>query len=131
MGPINHRPTPNPDIRQLSDVVRFRGRPQIGVVAMMKLGAFVLPLMLPAMSFAAIIFEPVQYQYRDPVHNRPSFYYGGSDPPMIVAGRVQQIRMEMGANPIRNIGFSETFVGSQASNLIHHSVSGDICVTYS
>jgi hypothetical protein len=98
---------------------------------MLKLGAFVLAAILPAMSFAAVIFEPVQYQYRDPVHNRPSFFYGGSNPAVIVAGRVQQMRMEMGANPIRNIGFSETYVGSQASNLIHHSVGGDICVTYS
>jgi len=98
---------------------------------MMKLGAFALALILPAMSFAAVIFEPVQYQYRDPVHDRPSFFYGGSDPAMIVAGRVHQIRMDLGANPIRNIGFSETYVGSQASDLIHHGVSGDICVTYS
>ena len=98
---------------------------------MMKLGAFALALILPLTSFAAVIFEPVQYQYRDPVHNRPSFYYGGSDPAMIVAGRLHQIRMDLGANPIRNIGFSETYVGSQASNLIHHGVSGDICVTYS
>jgi hypothetical protein len=98
---------------------------------MIKLGAFVLAAILPVVSFAAVVFEPVQYQYRDPMHDRPSFFYGGADPAVIIAGRVQQIRSHMGANPVRNIGFSETYVGSQNSDLIHHGVSGDICVTYS
>ena len=98
---------------------------------MIKLGAFVLAAILPVASFAAVVFEPVQYQYRDPVHNRPSFFYGGADPAVIAGGRVHQMRMNVGANPIRNIGFSETYVGSQASDLIHHGVGGDICVTYS
>lgn len=98
---------------------------------MMKLGAFVLALVLPVTSFAAIVFEPVQYQYRDPAHDRPAFFYGGANPGVIIAGRIHQIRLQVGANPVRNIGFTETYVGSQASDLIHHSVSSDICVTYS
>ena len=41
------------------------------------LSALVLSL-LPAISSAAIVFEPVQYQYRDAMHDHPAFYYGGA-----------------------------------------------------
>jgi len=60
------------------------------------------------MSFAAVIFEPVQYQYpiRCTIARRFLRRLRSRDDRRGDA----PIRMDLGANPIRNIGFSETYV---------------------
>src|SRR5580765_1066279 len=94
------------------------------------LGATLLAL-LPCVASAAIVFEPVQYQYRDPVNDRPNFYYGGSNPAAFVAGVVNQRRYLMGNVPVRDIGFHNTWVGPLTDNLLHHGEMGHFPITYS
>jgi hypothetical protein len=92
--------------------------------------AAVLVSVFPAIASAAIVFEPVQYQYRTPVQDRPAFYYGGSNPAAFVAGIVRQQRYAIGASPVRDIGFHNTWVGTLTDNLIHHGDFGSFPVTY-
>lgn len=60
--------------------------------------AFVLCLLaiLSSAASAAVVFEPVQYQYRDPAMSAPAFYYGGSDPAVFQWGANAQQRFNMG-----------------------------------
>jgi hypothetical protein len=85
----------------------------------------------PAVASAAIVFEPVQYQYRNPVQDRPAFYYGGSNPAAFIAGVIHQQRYAMGANPVQDIGFRNQWVGPLTDDLLHHSAWGSFTVTYS
>ena len=43
-------------------------------------------------SLAAIVYEPVQYQYRDPKYDAPAFYYGGRNPLVLAYGANLQAR---------------------------------------
>lgn len=79
---------------------------------------------------AAIVYEPVQYQYADPVHGRPIFYYGGSNPAVLWSGANYQARYHVGLNSVRNIGFDEVFVGPLNDDLLHHGLIGHAAVTY-
>jgi hypothetical protein len=93
------------------------------------LGAGVLAI-LGSVTSAAIVYEPVQYQYRDPVYGRPVFYYGGSNPAVFDAAVNQQQLYHMGLNSIRNIGFNNVFVGPLNDDLLHHGLQGHMPVTY-
>ncbi len=93
------------------------------------LSALVLSL-LPAISSAAIVFEPVQYQYRDAMHDHPAFYYGGANPAAFAAGVIHQQRYPIGANPVRDIGFHTTIVGPLTNDLLHHGDWGNFPITY-
>jgi len=86
---------------------------------------------IPALASAAIVFEPVQYQYRAPVQDRPAFYYGGSNPASFMAGVVHQQRFLMGNNPVHDEGFRPSWVGPLTDDLLHHSAWGSLPVTYS
>jgi hypothetical protein len=94
------------------------------------LSALVLTL-LPAISSAAIVFEPVQYQYRDAHCDRPAFYYGGSNPAVFMAGVMAQQRYHLGANPIHETALSSPLVGPLTDNLLHHGDMGAAPITYS
>lgn len=58
--------------------------------------ALCLLVILTSAASAAIVFEPVQYQYRDPYGNAPAFYYGGSDPAVFQWGANVQQRLNTG-----------------------------------
>ena len=87
-------------------------------------------MVLGSVASAAIVYEPVQYQYRDAGRDRPTFYYGGSNPAVLEAGALHQHRYQIGANPVRNIGFGVTFVGPLTNDLLHHGLMGCAPVTY-
>lgn len=92
--------------------------------------AAVALLVTGSIASAAIVYEPVQYQYRDDARGRSTFYYGGSNPAVIEAGVLRQHRYAIGANPVRNIGFGVTFVGPLTNDLLHHGLMGCQPVTY-
>src|SRR5579859_8129455 len=79
-----------------------------------------LAVLVGSVASAAIVYEPVQYQYADPVYGRPVFYYGGSNPRVLWAGANYQGQYHIGLNSVRNIGFNEVFVGPLADDLLHH-----------
>lgn len=57
-------------------------------------------MILGSAASAAIVYEPVQYQYRDPVTGR-AFYYGGSNPAVFEWGRWYQQFHNLGLDPSR------------------------------
>jgi len=87
--------------------------------------------LVPAIASAAIVFEPVQYQYRAPVQDRPAFYYGGSNPAAFMAGVVHQQRYLIGNNPVHDEGFRPSWFGPLTDNLLTHGAWGNFAVTYS
>jgi len=68
-----------------------------------------LILVLAPFASAAIIYEPVQYQYRDPVAEAPPFYYGGTRVNVFDAGALQQQRYNMGPT-IRGRSSNTTYI---------------------
>ena len=84
---------------------------------------------LGSVASAAIVYEPVQYQYRDPVYGNPVFYYGGSNPAVIAGGINFQQRYHIGS-PIRNIAFNDSFVAPFSNNLLTHGLQGSMPATY-
>jgi hypothetical protein len=52
-------------------------------------------LLAGSISSAAIIYAPVQYEYRDPVASAPTFYYGGSNPAVFEHAALRQQRFNM------------------------------------
>ncbi|HXE52238.1 MAG TPA: hypothetical protein VN541_04450 [Tepidisphaeraceae bacterium] len=66
-----------------------------GVLASMAL------MMVGSVASAAIVYEPVQYQYRDPYGNGHAFYYGGSNPAVLESGAYYQQFHSMGMDPGR------------------------------
>lgn len=58
--------------------------------------AFCLLVIVGSAASAAIVYAPVQYQYRDPYLNAPAFYYGGSDPAVMEWGATIQQRYNTG-----------------------------------
>lgn len=60
---------------------------------------------------AAIIYAPVQYQYRDPAMSAPAFYYGGSNPVVFDQAALQQQRYNMGPT-IRGTSTNTTYIGT-------------------
>lgn len=64
---------------------------------------FCLIVICSSAASAAIIYAPVQYQYRDPANNGPAFYYGGGDPAVIGNGTLQQRRYSL-PGPIHPTG---------------------------
>jgi hypothetical protein len=58
--------------------------------------AFCLLVIVGSVASAAIVYAPVQYQYRDPSMNAPAFYYGGSDPLVFDYAANRQQRFNVG-----------------------------------
>lgn len=75
-------------------------RPALSLVALMTFGSI---------ASAAIIYEPVQYQYRDPAMSAPAFYYGGSNPLVFDLGAAAQERYNSGPT-IRGHGTNTTYI---------------------
>lgn len=73
--------------------------------------AFSVLLLACSMSSAAIIYAPVQYQYRDSVMSAPAFYYGGDNPQVLEQGEIFQQRYNMGPT-IRGRSTNTTYIGT-------------------
>ncbi|HEY2585561.1 MAG TPA: hypothetical protein VGI81_07350 [Tepidisphaeraceae bacterium] len=83
--------------------------------------ALCLLVILTSAASAAIVFEPVQYQYRDPYGNAPAFYYGGSDPAVFQWGANVQQRFNMGPGyPFITTSFSRE--GRFAYNVLNNKM---------
>lgn len=80
---------------------------------------------------AAIIYEPVQYQYRDPMTGRPTFYYGGDNPRTFAAGMRYQRLYNADLNSVADPALHGFVVGTFADNLMHHGLNGEAPVVYS
>lgn len=78
---------------------------------------------------AAVIYAPVQYQYRDPYMNAPAFYYGGSDPQVFDAAANRQQRFNMGPSGYY-IGTSYAREGRFGFNLVPSTITNVLPVTY-
>jgi hypothetical protein len=116
----------------LSDVVFSQSDPNQEASFMIRpIFATAIVCLVPAFASAAIVFEPVQYQYRDPVHNNtPAFYYGGSNPAAFMAGVVRQQRMMIGNIPVHDEGFRHVWFGPLTDNLITHGPWSSVPATY-
>lgn len=78
---------------------------------------------------AAVIYAPVQYQYRDPSMNAPAFYYGGSDPQVFDEAANRQQRFNTGPSG-HYIGTSYAGEGRFAYNLANSTIANVLPVTY-
>jgi hypothetical protein len=92
--------------------------------------AICLFLMLGSMASAAIIYAPVQYQYRDPSMSAPTFYYGGSDPLIFDQAAARQQRFNTGPSD-HYIGTSYAREGRYGYNVTNNATLNDVPVTYS
>jgi hypothetical protein len=90
-----------------------------------------LVALVGSVASAAIVYEPVQYQYRDPVYGNPVFYYGGTNPAVFDYAVNLQQRYHVGQNSVRNIGFNNVFVGTRSDTLLVHGLQGHFPMTYS
>jgi hypothetical protein len=84
---------------------------------------------LGSVASAAIVYEPVQYQYRDPVYGNPVLYYGGTNPAVFDAGANYQQRYHIGSS-IRNVAFNDSFVAPFSNDLLHHGLQGSMPLTF-
>jgi hypothetical protein len=91
--------------------------------------AICLLVILGSTVSAAVIYAPVQYQYRDPYMNAPAFYYGGSDPQVFDEAANRQERFNMGPS-LHYIGTSYAQEGRFAYNLANSTVTNVLPVTY-
>lgn len=91
--------------------------------------AFCLLVILGSAASAAVIYAPVQYQYRDLYMNAPAFYYGGSDPQVFDEAANRQERFNMGPS-LHYIGTSYAREGRFAYNLANSTVTNVLPVTY-
>jgi hypothetical protein len=78
---------------------------------------------------AAIVYAPVQYEYRDPSMNAPAFYYGGSDPAVFDRALMWQQRFNMGPSN-HYIGTSYAREGRFAFNGLNSTITNVFPVTY-
>jgi hypothetical protein len=78
---------------------------------------------------AAVVYAPVEYQYRDPYMNAPAFYYGGSDPQYLDEAANRQQRFNMGPSG-HYIGTSYAREGRFGYNLANSTVTNVFPVTY-
>lgn len=88
-----------------------------------------LLVMLGSAASAAVIYAPVQYQYRDPSMNAPAFYYGGSDPAVFDRAAMWQQRFNMGPSN-HYIGTSYGREGRFAFNGLNSTITNVLPVTY-
>ena len=89
----------------------------------------VIVLMIAGSSVsAAIIYEAPNYEYRDPHHDGPTFYYGGSNPLVLAYGRMYQARYNTGVDPQRNVAATE---GHYGYNLVHTGLIGNAPFVFS
>jgi hypothetical protein len=92
--------------------------------------AIFLFMMVGSMASAAIIYAPVQYQYRDPVMSAPTFYYGGSDPLVFEQAVAHQQRFNTGPSS-HYIGTSYAREGRFGFNVTNNAMLNTLQVTYS
>jgi len=92
--------------------------------------ALILLGLLVSAAPAAIVYAPVQYQYRDPVYGHPTFYYGGSNPLVFEYGGLYQQRYHISANPKHDIAISLATEGRFGYNLMHHGLINSTVLTY-
>ena len=69
-------------------------------------------------SSAAIVYEPVQTQYRDPRYDHPTVYYGGNNPLILHHIRNLQARYNAATDPT-DVGVSLGREGRFGYNLVH------------
>jgi hypothetical protein len=91
--------------------------------------ALSLLVILGSAASAAVVFEPVQYQYRDPYMSAPAFYYGGSDPAVIQWGANAQQRFNTGPSHAY-ISTSYASEGRFAYNVLNAKVLNAFPHTY-
>jgi len=91
--------------------------------------ALVLLVTITSAASAAIIYAPVQYQYRDPVMSAPAFYYGGSDPMVFDQAVVHQQRFNM-AGSSHYVGISTSREGRFAYNVLNNTMLNSFPTTY-
>ena len=89
-----------------------------------------LLVLLGSMASAAIIYEPVQYQYRDPLMSAPAFYYGGSDPLVFEQAAARQQRFNTGPS-VHYITTSYAREGRYGYNVTNNAMLNTLPVTYS
>lgn len=80
-------------------------------------------------SSAAIVYEPVQTQYRDPRYDRPMVYYGGHNPLVLHYIRNLQGRYNTATDPT-NVGISLGREGRFGYNLVHPGLTTPIPYVY-
>lgn len=91
-----------------------------------------LVLIVSPMCLAAIVYEPVRDQYRDPYCDTGTFYYGGHDP--LVLHRARMLQRQFNIGPDANLDIVSSFVteGRFGYNLLHRRlIEGPPVVTYS
>src|SRR5690242_2999543 len=82
-----------------------------------------------AASSAAIVYEPVQTQYRDPRYDRPMVYYGGNNPLVLHYIRNLQARYNAVTDPT-DVGISLGREGRFGYNLVHPGLTTKIPYVY-
>jgi hypothetical protein len=90
---------------------------------------FCLLLIVGSTAMAAVVYAPVQYEYRDPYMNAPAFYYGGSNPAFFDEANVRQQWFNMSPSNLY-IGTSYAREGRYAFNLVNSSVTNIYPMTY-
>lgn len=81
---------------------------------------------------AAIVYEPVQDQYRDPKYDLGTFYYGGQDPLVLYIARLRQEQYRIGLDANLDIVPSYVTEGRFGYNVLHRRlIEGPPVVTYS
>lgn len=88
-----------------------------------------LLVMLGSAASAAVIYAPVQYEYRDPAMNAPPFYYGGSDPLVFDRAIMWQQRFNMGPSN-HYITTSYAREGRFAYNVLNSTITNVSPITY-
>lgn len=81
-----------------------------------------LVLVIGSWACGAIIYEPVQDQYRDHHYDRGVFYYGGHDPIVLHTAREIQERYSRSVDPARDILPSFVTEGRFGYNLMHRGL---------
>ena len=89
------------------------------------LAVFALAL-VSAASSAAVIYEPVQTQYRDPRYDRPMVYYGGNRAVVRQYIRNLQLRYNTAFNAQTDLGVSLAREGRFGYNLVHPGLTTEI-----
>lgn len=88
-------------------------------------------MLVSSICSAAIVYEPVQDQYRDPRYDLGTFYYGGQDPLVLYQARLLQERYRIGLDANLDIVPSYVTEGRFGYNVLHRRlIEGPPVVTY-
>ena len=86
--------------------------------------------LVSSVASAAIVYEPVQTQYRDPRYDRPMVYYGGNNPLVLHYIRNLQARYNAATDPT-DVGVSFGREGRFGYDMIHPRLTTPIPYVYS